>query len=106
MPIVDGMMATKHIREFEAGSDTPSSEKAKSYGRIPIFAVSASLIEKDAQMYIDAGFDGYLMKPIDFQRVNLLLRGLDREEARKEVTYQPGANWELGGWLPRDGIRA
>jgi CheY-like chemotaxis protein len=95
MPIVDGMVSTRMIRECESLS---LSERAKGYGRIPIFAVSASLFEKDVQKYIDTGFDGYIMKPIDFKQVNLILGGLQGEQTRRDLIYQPG-KWENGGWF-------
>lgn len=96
MPIIDGMKSTKMIREFESSSIL--SENVKAYGRIPIFAVSASLVEKDMQKYIDSGFDGWIMKPIDFKRVNLILSGLQDETTRINTTYKPGM-WEIGGWF-------
>ncbi|OKL56231.1 hypothetical protein UA08_08380 [Talaromyces atroroseus] len=101
MPIVDGMDATKMIREFEQSyPDYTMSDKAKPLGRVPIFAVSASLVEKDAQKYVDTGFDGYIMKPIDFRRVNSVLSGLQADTEREALTYVPG-NWEIGGWFER-----
>lgn len=102
MPIVDGMSATKMIRDFEqSSSENIVADKATTpSNRVPIFAVSASLVEKDAQKYIDTGFDGYIMKPIDFKRVNSLFSSLQREQDRAALTYVPG-NWENGGWLPK-----
>ncbi|KAJ5618805.1 CheY-like superfamily [Penicillium lagena] len=99
MPIVDGMAATKMIREFEAKAhETPLSEKAQQNSRVPIFAVSASLLEREMQTYIDTGFDGWVMKPINFQRLNNLLSGLVDMEARRSATYRAG-EWENGGWF-------
>jgi CheY-like chemotaxis protein len=99
MPIMDGMAATKMIREFEAkAQENPLSEKAKQNSRVPIFAVSASLFEREKQIYIDAGFDGWVMKPINFERLNILLSGLVDMGARKSATYRPG-EWENGGWF-------
>ncbi|KAJ5993590.1 hypothetical protein N7451_009314 [Penicillium sp. IBT 35674x] len=86
MPIVDGISATKMIREYEQQSTNH---------RTPVFAVSASLIEKDRQIYLDAGFDGWIMKPINFQRVHLLLNGVLSAEWRDDALYQPGM-WEQG----------
>lgn len=92
MPIVDGIGATKMIREYEATED-------KHY-HIPIFAVSASLMEKDRQMYTDSGFDGWVLKPIDFQRVNHLLGGVYEDKGRRDGVYVAGAGaWEKGGWF-------
>lgn len=67
-------------------------------GRIPVIAVSASLLEKDIQMYMAAGFDGWILKPIDFKRLNVLLEGIVDQETRTSCLYQPG-EWEKGGWL-------
>ncbi|EED23375.1 sensor histidine kinase/response regulator, putative [Talaromyces stipitatus ATCC 10500] len=104
MPIMDGMDSTEMIRKFEQSShDVQVSDKAKPLGRVPIFAVSASLVEKDVQKYIDTGFDGYIMKPIDFKRVNAILSGLQAYSERKALTYLPG-NWEHGGWFDRSKI--
>ncbi|KAJ5776212.1 uncharacterized protein N7511_001223 [Penicillium nucicola] len=94
MPIVDGLSATKMIREHEqqlASSGLPVA-------RVPIFAVSASLLEKDRDTYVQSGFDGWFMKPIDFQRVNVLLRGVRVKCMRNECVYRPGV-WEQGGWF-------
>ncbi|KAI2692070.1 hypothetical protein DTO013E5_6743 [Penicillium roqueforti] len=94
MPIVDGLGATQMIREYEqelANGDTPAP-------RIPIFAVSASLLEENRKMYMDSGFDGWVMKPIDFHRVDRLLGGVRLQWVRQEVVYRPGV-WEAGGWF-------
>ncbi|OQE46719.1 hypothetical protein PENCOP_c001G01219 [Penicillium coprophilum] len=95
MPIVDGLGATQMIREYEqqelANGTTPAP-------RIPIFAVSASLLEENRQMYMDSGFDGWVLKPIDFQRVDRLLGGVRLQWVREEVVYRPGV-WEAGGWF-------
>ena len=100
MPILDGMRATRAIREFE--SKTPKealSEKAIHNDRVPIFAVSASLVEKDRDNYIDIGFDGWVMKPINFARLNILLSGICDSSARKAATYTPDGEWENGVWF-------
>ncbi|KAL4750635.1 hypothetical protein BDW72DRAFT_110997 [Aspergillus terricola var. indicus] len=91
MPILDGLESTKRIRQFESQSEIPNLH-------IPIFAVSASLLEKDANMYMDIGFDGWIMKPINFDRLNTLLAGIHEEQARNSAVYQPG-QWERGGWF-------
>jgi signal transduction histidine kinase len=98
MPIADGMTATRMIREFEATTPDALSHKAQKNERIPIFAVSASLLESEKQTYIDTGFDGWVMKPINFTRLNVLLNGLCNLEARAGASYKPG-QWEIGGWF-------
>lgn len=95
MPIVDGAGATRLIREYEqqeiANETTPAP-------RIPIFAVSASLIEENRQSYIKSGFDGWVMKPIDFRRLDRLLGGVKLPWVRQGNAYEAGM-WEEGGWF-------
>lgn len=100
MPIVDGFTSTKMIRSFEKTSPSSRclSPRAGLNGRIPIFAVSASLVERELEKYIEAGFDGWILKPVDFKRTELLLRGIVDEELRNSCIYQPG-KWEQGGWF-------
>ncbi|OBS23727.1 hypothetical protein FPOA_04275 [Fusarium poae] len=105
MPIVDGLTSTKMIRSMEASADHQGhSTLADTNHRIPVFAVSASLVEREKQKYIDAGFDGWILKPIDFKRLNTLLSGISDEEVRNSCLYEPG-QWERGGWfLPRSRV--
>lgn len=105
MPIVNGLTSTKMIRSF--AKSHPRSEispRAALNGRIPIFAVSASLLERERDEYIEAGFDGWILKPIDFPRLSVLLSGIVEEKTRESCLYKPG-QWERGGWFamtPRD----
>ncbi|KAJ0165130.1 Cyanobacterial phytochrome B [Colletotrichum tanaceti] len=99
MPIVDGLTSTKMIRAFErSGEHGGHSPIASHNGRIPIFAVSASLIERERDKYMDAGFDGWILKPIDFKRLNTLLLGIVEDDVRATCLYAPG-KWEYGGWF-------
>lgn len=99
MPIVDGLSSTEMIRKLEGSPEHQGhSPLAKSNGRIPIFAVSASLVENEKQKYVDAGFDGWVLKPIDFKRLNTLLSGIMDDEVRHSSLYEPG-EWERGGWF-------
>lgn len=101
MPIVDGLSSTKIIRAFEKSDKSLQlSRLATKYGRVPIFAVSASLIERDRLQYIEAGFDGWILKPIDFKRLSVLLEGISKDDVRTECLYVPG-EWERGGWFLR-----
>lgn len=101
MPIVDGLTSTKMIRSYEKSHPTRLlSTRASLNGRVPIIAVSASLLEKNRQSYIDAGFDGWILKPISFPRLSEILTGIVNRELREEALYKPG-NWEKGGWFAR-----
>ncbi|RYO73796.1 hypothetical protein DL764_011056 [Monosporascus ibericus] len=99
MPIVDGLSSTKIIRAFETSNQRGVlSSLAARHGRIPIFAVSASLVEQERPQYIEAGFDGWIVKPIDFRRLNVLLDGIFNDDKRDHCLYVPG-EWERGGWF-------
>lgn len=99
MPIVDGLTSTKMIRATEHSDDHAGlSALALKQGRTPIFAVSASLVEKEKDSYINAGFDGWILKPIDFKRLATLLLGIQDDETRDSSLYVAG-QWECGGWF-------
>ncbi|EEU46799.1 uncharacterized protein NECHADRAFT_91733 [Fusarium vanettenii 77-13-4] len=99
MPIVDGLTSTKMIRSIEASAEHHGhSTLSLTNHRISIFAVSASLVEREKQTYVDAGFDGWILKPIDFKRLNTLLAGITDADVRNTCLYEPG-QWERGGWF-------
>jgi PAS domain S-box-containing protein len=52
MPVMNGLEATRQIRQAEKG--TP----------VPIIAVTASAFEEEKQTILDSGMNGYLRKPI------------------------------------------
>jgi signal transduction histidine kinase/ActR/RegA family two-component response regulator len=54
MPNMDGIEATRRIREL----DGPAS-------KAPIIALTANAISGNEKMFLEAGFDGFLSKPID-----------------------------------------
>jgi CheY-like chemotaxis protein len=98
MPIVDGLTSTKMIRSYEKTHTNIYSPRAALCGRVPIVAVSASLIEKDRQQYIDAGFDAWILKPISFDRLSKIMVAIVDKDVRRQCLYRPGA-WEGGGWF-------
>ena len=104
MPILVGFEATQRIRQVEeqlskSNSNTNMRLSRRLNGRIPIFAISASLVESQVEELLRYGIDGWILKPVDFKRLNIILQGiLDTSQRQKDV-YQPGYNWESGGWL-------
>ena len=99
MPIVDGLTSTKMIRSFEkTHTGDIYSPRAALCGRVPIIAVSASLIEKSMPNYVAAGFDAWILKPISFDRLSQLLTAIVNPDIRRNCLYQPG-QWEKGGWF-------
>ena len=65
MPVMDGLEATKAIRELER-------EDAK---KIPIIAMTANAFEEDRKACLDAGMDEHIGKPID---IPLLKRAITK----------------------------
>lgn len=99
MPVVDGIECTRMIRAFESETSPSLSPTAQvNHAQIPIFAVSASLFEKDAPMFMQTGFDGWIMKPIDFNRLVVLMEGSWKDDIKGQLAYQPG-QWVNGGWF-------
>src|SRR6266436_45646 len=64
MPRLDGFAATRKIRENEALRD------------VPVIAITAFSTEGFQRAAYDVGIAGYLVKPIDFQRMHELIRRL------------------------------
>ena len=54
MPVMDGMAATRHIRDWERGQGT----------HIPIIAVTASTMQSERAECFESGMDGFVAKPI------------------------------------------
>ncbi|KAJ7134984.1 hypothetical protein C8R43DRAFT_894662 [Mycena crocata] len=102
MPILDGYQATERIRALEksnpSGDDSRLSHRLNG-GHIPIFAVSASLQEHKREELASYGIDGWILKPIDFKRLKVILNGVVDPAQRERDIYRPGCSWEAGGWL-------
>lgn len=56
MPVMDGFEATKQIRQIE--------QKENRTFRIPIIALTASVVDDDIQRCFDSGMDAYVPKPV------------------------------------------
>lgn len=55
---------------------------------------------REREKYIDTGFDGWILKPVNFQRVDTLLKGIVEEEVREACLFEPG-QWERRGWFEK-----
>ena len=63
MPVMDGLTATKAIRELNQ-SDA---------GTVPIIAMTANAFAEDVQMAKNTGMNGHLAKPLDMNKLNDVL---------------------------------
>ncbi|KAF9651648.1 hypothetical protein BDM02DRAFT_3090893 [Thelephora ganbajun] len=99
MPLLNGYEATERVRGLEKDFEPPHKPSRQLNGRIPIFAVSASLLEEKRREIVNFGIDGWILKPIDFKRLRSILRGIMDPTQRQKDLYREGRSWELGGWL-------
>jgi signal transduction histidine kinase/CheY-like chemotaxis protein len=60
MPVMDGLAATRRIREIEAAEGRP---------RTPIVALTANAMSHQAAEYVAAGMDGLAPKPIQIEQL-------------------------------------
>jgi len=67
MPQLNGIEATKRIRILESGEPG---------GRTPILALTANTLVEDRYACFEAGMDGFLIKPLDREKLAEALAGL------------------------------
>ncbi|KAE8227122.1 hypothetical protein CF319_g372 [Tilletia indica] len=104
MPICNGRDACRRIRQIEKERgdqkelvDRPASHVLNN--GVPILAVSATLTEDMREELQEIGFDGWVLKPIDFARLAHLKKGITSLDYRTSNLWLPGYIWERGGWL-------
>lgn len=73
MPVLDGLKATRIIREIEQ----------KTGAHIPIVAMTAHAMEGDEKKCIDSGMDGYVSKPIDHNRLYEVIESFAKKSQMK-----------------------
>jgi len=71
MPVMDGLEATRAIRNME---DRPDGKL------IPIVAMTANAFEEDVKKSLDAGMNGHLSKPLNIKKMYALLDMLLNED--------------------------
>ena len=73
MPLMNGLQASRAIRDLESGTGH----------RVPIVAVTAHVLGGDREECLAAGMDDYLAKPISFEKLEEKLdRWLKRGRAQ------------------------
>jgi len=77
MPGLDGLAATRQIRQREAAQG----------GHVPIIAMTARAMAGDRERCLEAGMDDYLAKPVDSQQLRAML-----------LRYQPDSGHLLLDW--------
>jgi CheY-like chemotaxis protein len=75
MPNKDGYQTCKEIRKWE---------KKNQYPHLPIIALSANVLGDVYEKCVDAGFNSYLTKPVDFKELSqVLMAFMDPSEPGK-----------------------
>lgn len=78
MPVMDGITAMKILKS------------EKSMAGIPIIALTSYAMKGDTERFLEAGFDGYISKPID---IHALMKAIDEIMKR----YPPISPISKGG---------
>ena len=68
MPVMDGMTATRHIREAEQQEQLP---------RTPIIALTGLTSAAARNEAHEAGMDEFLIKPVSFDQLREMLSGME-----------------------------
>jgi len=71
MPEMDGIEATKHLRDLEYSQ--------------PIIALTANAVAGQADMFLQNGFDDFISKPIDVRQLNMILNKYVRDKQPPDV---------------------
>ncbi len=66
MPVMDGLEATRRIREIEK----------KTGKHLPILAMTAKALQGDRDQCLSAGMDGYIAKPVESKQLLQAIRNV------------------------------
>lgn len=83
MPEMDGVEATKIIREMEG----------EYYQKLPVVALTANAVNGVREMFIESGFNDFVAKPIELNSLDRVLKAwLPKEYIMPPVSTSYGAN--------------
>ncbi|WP_449243018.1 7TM diverse intracellular signaling domain-containing protein [Desulfovibrio sp.] len=85
MPGMDGLEVTRRIRSTPPGPGAPLDPL------VPIVAMTAHAVAEIRDRCLEAGMDGYVVKPVNFPELNDLLQRLARGEREAGRTAPPPA---------------
>ncbi|KAB0300579.1 response regulator [Vibrio fortis] len=92
MPVMDGFEATANIRRIEQEINSPR--------RIPIIALTASVIDDDIQRCFDVGMDDYIPKPFKFDMLKEKVISAIDTSAPIPLTQQPQTDTDMATVTP------
>lgn len=95
MPIMDGVAATNEILRLQ---------KEEDYKKTPIVALTANSISGDKERYLESGFDDYLSKPLELDKLtgvlerylsnNIIYQSLPTEDAASSVSIEVSKTYD------------
>ena len=77
MPGMDGIETTKYLRAM--------GEESAYYKNLPIIALTAYGVTGAKEMFLQNGFNDYLLKPIDIVKLNVVLKHWIPKEKQKSL---------------------
>jgi PAS domain S-box-containing protein len=87
MPDMDGLAATRAIR---------ASETTRGVPRVPVIALSASVLSADRRAALEAGMDAFASKPVDLIELSFeISRALGLTERVEKLARRPAAALQL-----------
>ncbi|MDQ3471825.1 MAG: response regulator [Pseudomonadota bacterium] len=78
MPVMDGIEATRLIRDLDSGNSA-----------MPILALTANVMVTEQQKCIEAGMNGVLMKPVEWDRLRSAIDQFGGQRAGAELDSSP-----------------
>ena len=104
MPRIDGLTATKMIRERERRLiDSGANGYGLDYKGVPIVAVTAHAFNEEHEKMKEAGVNGVLTKPIDPAKLRKMMEGLFEERINNASSTELYVLSEVEGQIGRGG---
>jgi len=88
MPIMDGLTATRRIREHEAQNG----------GHLPIIAITAHALEFDRQACLQVGMNAYISKPLSAAQLQEIIARVLSTDRNCVEEFGPGPGFETRVW--------
>jgi CheY-like chemotaxis protein len=92
MPEVDGYEATAEIRRLESEAGRRSMMLGQRILRTPIIAMTANAMQGDREKALAAGMDDYVPKPIDIEKLEIVLKRWIRQETPESGVLLPASS--------------
>ncbi|KAL4885267.1 hypothetical protein BJY04DRAFT_145318 [Aspergillus karnatakaensis] len=104
---ITGMKAARRIRNAEEDALEHAPRRSR-YGeapiayQVPILAILSTTDEPKMPSLIEDGFDGWLIQPFDYARVEQILQSVQNKPLRRREVIRIG-QWYKGGWFENTG---